>query len=112
MLSRDDQKAIRDIRFQIGRLRRRVDRRLNQARRDGRRLTSWRTYATTFPGSVFTTAFGAGLALALGLSGKRIFRVVGMRIFRRGMKGIGDGVKKEIEKEVVRFWEERKNKKV
>lgn len=108
MSSRDDQKAIRDIRFQIGRLRRQVDRRLNRTRREGRRLTSWRTYATTFPGSVFTTAFGAGLALALGLSGKRLFRVVGMYLVRRGMKGVGAGMKKELEKEVVRFWKERK----
>lgn len=110
MSSRDDQKTIRDIRFKIGRLRRQIDQRLNRTRREGRRLTSWRTYAATFPGSVVTTAFGAGLALALGLSGKRIFRVVGMFLVRRGMKGVGKGVKKELEKEVVRFWKGRKKK--
>ena len=108
MSSRDDQKAIRDIRFRIGRLRRQIDRRMNASRREGRRLTSFRTYAATFPGSVFTTAFGAGIALALGLSGKRIFRVLGMYMMRRGMKGVGRGITKELEKEVARFWEEQK----
>lgn len=108
MTSCDDQKTIRDIRFRIGRLRRQIDRRMNTSRREGRRLTSLRTYAATFPGSVITTAFGAGMALALGVSGKRIFRVLGMFLMRRGMKGVGRGIKKEVEKEVVRFWEDQK----
>lgn len=109
MSRKEDQKEIREIRFQVGRLRRRIDRRLNHTRREGRRLTSWRTYAATFPGSVLTTAFGAGLAIALGLSGKRLFRVLGVYFMRRGMKGVGAGVKKELQKEFVRFWEAKKN---
>ena len=111
MLSHDDEKTIRDIRFKIGRLRRQIDQRVTRTRREGRRLTSWRTYMTTFPGSVYTIAFGTGLAIALGMSGKRIFRTVGMHLVRRGVKGLGKGVSKEVEKEVVRFWEGRRKKK-
>jgi hypothetical protein len=86
----------RQLRLRIGRLRRRVDRRLRAADDERRRLTSWRTYAVRYPGSAVAVAFGVGLALALGLSGRRWLRWIAMGTMQQGLRGVGKGVADEL----------------
>ena len=87
---------IRTIRLRIGRTRRRLDRRVNNVEAQGRRLTSWKTYLTQFSGSGLGIAFGFGLALAAGLSGRRLLRWAGMRVFRQSVGGFSRGLADEL----------------
>ena len=72
------ERTARELRQQIGRLRRRIDGRLRAAGRETRRLTSWRTYVKRFPGCAVLTALGTGLILSAGLSAHRIARWLGL----------------------------------
>ncbi len=83
---------IRELRFQIGRLRRQIDRRVRSTEREARRLTSWKTYAKYFPSSAIGLAFGLGLALAAGLSGRRVMRMTAGSILRRSSKGLSENL--------------------
>jgi ElaB/YqjD/DUF883 family membrane-anchored ribosome-binding protein len=87
---------IRTIRMRIGRTRRRMDRRVNNVEAQGRRLTSWKTYLAQFPISGLGIAFGFGLALTAGLSGRRLLRWAGMRIFRQSVGGFSRGLVDEL----------------
>jgi len=92
----NDERAARHIRLRIGRLRRRIDGRLRAAADEARRLTSWRTYVARYTGSSIAVAFGAGLALAAGLSGRRVLRWIALRSIRQGMQGVGHGLADEL----------------
>ncbi|MBN2021859.1 MAG: hypothetical protein JW809_03620 [Pirellulales bacterium] len=91
---REDQSK-REIRRRIARLRRRVDRRLQSTRREAGRLTHWRTHAARWPGPAISTAFGVGLALAAGLSGRRVMRRLAALLVREGLGRIGAGLWRE-----------------
>jgi hypothetical protein len=80
----------RHLRLRIARLRRRIDGRLHSVERQGRKLTSWKTYARTYPGSALLVALGSGLALSAGLGKGRLTRLLGMRLFRRGAANLSN----------------------
>jgi len=75
----------REIRLQIGRLRRRIDRRLRTTQKEARRLVSWRTYVRSSPGNAILGALGVGLALSAGLSIRRLSGWLGLRMIRRAV---------------------------
>ena len=54
--------AKRAVRLQIGRLRRRIDRRVDALGREGRQAVSWRSWARRYPAYALLGAFGIGLA--------------------------------------------------
>jgi hypothetical protein len=94
--NQDDARTARQLRLRIGRLRRRIDGRLRAAADEGRRLTSWRTYVARYTGSSIALAFGAGMALAAGLSGPRLLRWMALRSIRQGMHGVGRSLAGEL----------------
>ncbi|NLE38149.1 MAG: hypothetical protein GX621_09020 [Pirellulaceae bacterium] len=102
LLNPGDEQTTRDLRLRIGRTRRRIDARLRAAADEGRRLASWRTYVARYTGSSLAVAFGAGLALAAGLSGTRLLRWIALRSIRQGMHGVGKGLVDELS----RAWRE------
>ncbi|MBN2473369.1 MAG: hypothetical protein JXB62_02080 [Pirellulales bacterium] len=86
----------RDLRLRIARLRRQINGRIRVAQNETRRLFSWRTYVRRFPGSSVTAALGVGLALAAGLSTRRLSRWVGMRMVRRAADHVTDRIWREL----------------
>ncbi len=90
----------RELRLRIGRLRRRIDLQTHRTTREVRRLASWRTYVTHFPGSAVIGALGVGLALSGGLGLRSLSRWLGMRLVRRGV----DAVVKHFCLELGRIW--------
>lgn len=95
-----DEIEARQLRLRIGRMRRRVDRRLRAADDERRRLTSWRTYVARYPGGAVAVAFGVRLALSLGLSGRRWLRSIALGTMQQGLRGVGRGVADEL----LRAW--------
>lgn len=75
----------REIRLRIGRLRRRIDRRVRSTQKEARRLVSWRTYVQSAPGNAILGALGVGLALSAGLSMRRLSGWLGLRMVRRAL---------------------------
>ncbi|MEE8452881.1 MAG: hypothetical protein V3R99_13230 [Thermoguttaceae bacterium] len=73
----------REIRLRIGRLRRRIDRRVRTTQKEARRLVSWQTYVRSSPGNAILGALGVGLALSAGLSMRRLSGWLGLRMIRR-----------------------------
>jgi len=87
----DQQRAKRQLRSRIGRLRRRIESRGRSFRAGGGRLLSWRTYAERYPGwfllGALAVGFGASSGIRAGWS-----RVVGMQMLRRlGLKSVDLG---------------------
>jgi hypothetical protein len=70
----------RELRLRIGRMRRRIDARLRAAEAEGKKLASWRTYVSRYPGPAVLAAFG------LGLSGATVFTPRGI------LKRLGGGI--------------------
>lgn len=79
----DQDRRRRNLRREIARLRRRIDRRVRSTGREGRRLMAWQTYVRRYPGWAVAAAFGVGLGLASGLHPKRWSRALGLRLVRR-----------------------------
>lgn len=82
----------RELRLRIGRLRRRIDRRVRSVQQEGRRLLSWRTYVRRYPGQAVLAAFALGLAASEGVRGGWS-RVLGRRLLwaavHRGLRRVG-----------------------
>ena len=97
---RKDEAARRQLRLEIARCRRRIDRRARRLEKESRRLASWTTYVRRYPAYALAASFGAGLALA---SGWRAWlgRVLGVRVTRRAVDGVIDRVLDEVQG----FWE-------
>ena len=91
------ERAKRELRLRIARLRLRIDRRVRRAGDDVRRLGSWRSCVQGYPGCAIVAALGAGLALSAGLSAGRISRWLGLRLIRRAADTAGR-----------QFWQELK----
>jgi hypothetical protein len=79
---------VMQVRLEIGRLRRRIDRRIRRVGREGRRLVSWRTYVERYPGYSVLAAFGLGFLGAAGLRHLSWSRLVGLHLVRRALGGI------------------------
>jgi hypothetical protein len=89
MIDSDIQKQKRELRMHIGRMRRRINSRLYGARREGRRLLSWRQYVTRYPGYALLAAFGAGLAASGGYRRGWLLRRLGLQVVRRTVEQAG-----------------------
>jgi hypothetical protein len=95
VLDEEPERTERELRLRIGRLRRRIDRRIRRAGREAERLVSWRTYVRSYPGYAVTAALGVGLAASAGLSPRRLWRWLGLKLLRRSAEGV-----------FGRFWQE------
>ena len=93
---------LRRLRLRIGRLRRRIDRRIRAAQREGRRLTSWRTYVERYPGYALLAALGVGLTAAAGLRPGAWARALGLGLIRRA----ATRVEARVFDEIARIWTE------
>jgi hypothetical protein len=92
----DHNQRAQQLRLQIGRNRRRMDRRLRAVGDQARRLRSWQTYARRFPGSMLLGAFGVGLTLSAGWGGRRAARWLGLRLVRQAWAGLRGGLWAEL----------------
>jgi len=93
--SNDQLAEKRAIRLQIGRSRRRIDRRLRSLEREGRRMVSWRIWAKHMPTQSVVAALGAGLA-ALARLPKRRLRALGVQLRRRVRSQTLDAVLRDL----------------
>jgi len=91
----DDRRTKRELRLEIGRLRRRIDRRVRSLEREGLRLVSWRTYVERYPAYAVAAAFGIGLA-ASAATGGGWARLLGLRLARRAVDKAAGGVWEEL----------------
>jgi hypothetical protein len=82
---RSEQQRKRELRLQIGRMRRRINNRIHATARETRRLGSWRTYVQSYPTYGLAAAFGVGLAASAGRRSRR----VGLRIVQKALTGFG-----------------------
>jgi hypothetical protein len=100
MMKSDPQQEKRNLRLKIGRMRRRIDARLRATETEGRKLASWQTYVTRYPGSAVLAAFG------LGLSGATFFASGGLlKGLSRGiLRGSADRAVKLAWRELRRYW--------
>jgi hypothetical protein len=92
----DHQRAKRELRLRIGRLRRRIDGRIRSVGREGRRLASWRAYVRRYPAHAVLAALGLGLTASGGLKGGWS-RLLGAVVFRRTIYRVVDRVWRELE---------------
>jgi hypothetical protein len=99
--SPEHERAKRDLRLRIGRLRRRIDGRVRSVRKEGGRLVSWQTYVRHYPAYAVLAAMALGLAVSGGLKGG-LSRLVGRQLFRRAAGRAIDRIWGELEQ----IWEE------
>jgi len=90
--------AKRAVRLEIGRLRRRIDRRIHALGREGRQAVSWRTWIRRYPAYALVAAFGIGLAASFVLRRGHWARTLGLQLTRRAADRILNAVVRE-------FWE-------
>ena len=90
----------RELRLQIGRRRRRIDRRLRATRDRAGELLSWRTYVARYPVLALAAALGAGLAASAGFKPGRVSRRLGLSLVRHAIHGARQRLGSELE----RFW--------
>ena len=100
MMKSNDQLEKREIRLKIGRMRRRIDARLRAAEAEGRKLASWRTYVTHYPGAAVLAAFGLGLSGATISNRRGIFKSLGSVLLR----GSADRATNLAWQELMRWW--------
>ena len=92
----NQQRAKRELRLRIGRLRRRIDGRIRSVEREGLRLVSWQTYVRRYPGYAVLAALGLGLAASAGPSGGGWSQYLGIQLVRRVIHKAVDCVWQEI----------------
>jgi hypothetical protein len=90
----------RELRLRIGRMRRRIDRRVRGVEKRGREMLSWRKYVVRYPGWSALAAFGGGLALSAGLRRLSLPRRLGWRLAREAISQIIGRVGLEVK----RWW--------
>ena len=92
----EDRQTRRKLRLEIGRLRRRIDRRIGSVRRESRRLVSWRTYVHRYPAYAVLTALGFGMTAAAGMRRGGWTRYLGLHLARRTLNKGLDSVLGEL----------------
>jgi hypothetical protein len=97
-----DEQAKRELRLRIGRMRRRIDRRVRGVEARGRELLSWRTYVERYPGYAVLAALGAGLACSAGLRRGRLPQRLGWSLAR----GAAGRAARLVLSEMRRLWDE------
>jgi hypothetical protein len=104
-ISRDEVlRRKRELRLQIGRRRRRIDRRLRTVGDRGAELLSWRTYAARYPALALAAALGAGLVASAGFRPARVSRRLGLSLVRHALGGARQHLRAELE----RIWSDAK----
>jgi hypothetical protein len=78
----DTAQVKRELRLQIARQRRRIDRKVQLVQREAVHLVSWQTYLGRFP-VLAVTLLGAGLTALVSLRRKRWPQALELRLFRR-----------------------------
>jgi hypothetical protein len=106
MTDSDLQKHKRELRLRIGRMRRQIDNRLHAARREGRRLLSWREYVIRYPTYASLTAFGTGLAASSGFLRRRLLQGLGLKVARQAVEHAG----LHLWREMLRIWSQSGDK--
>ena len=86
----------RELRLQIGRRRRRIDRRLRATRDRAQELLSWRTYVARYPAWALAAALGAGLVVSAGFRPARISRRLGLSLVRHAIHGVRQRLGSEL----------------
>jgi hypothetical protein len=94
------QQEKRELRLKIGRMRRRIDARLRATGAEGRKLASWRTYVTRYPGPAILAAFGLGLSGATAFAPRGILKRLGSVLLR----GSTDRATNLAWRELNRWW--------
>jgi hypothetical protein len=92
----DPQVAIRGVRLEIGRLRRRIDRRIDALGRQGRQAVSWRGWIRRYPVYALAAAFGIGLAASTLYRRGHWARALGLQLARRAADRILNSVVREF----------------
>jgi hypothetical protein len=90
------ERSKRVVRLRIARLRRRIDGRVHGLQTQGRRLTSWKTYVSRYPGCAVLAALGLGLATSAGLRRGGWSRMLGLQLARRASRNILNAVFAEL----------------
>jgi AcrR family transcriptional regulator len=96
----DPRRERRELRLKIGRLRRRIDARIRATQTEGRKLASWQTYVTRYPGMAILAAFGLGVSGATMFSSHRLIKGLGRSI----LQGSADRAIKLMWRELRRHW--------
>jgi hypothetical protein len=99
-MKNNDQLEKRELRLKIGRSRRRIDARLRATEAEGRKLASWRTYVTRYPGSSVLTAFGLGLSGATASHSREFIEKLGTALLR----GTADRALNLVWQALQRWW--------
>jgi hypothetical protein len=92
----------RQLRLQVGRLRRQIDRDLHAIGAESRVLASWRTYVRRYPIPSVLAALGTGLVLSMGLRRGGLAHWLGKRLVRESVAVMKAGLWREL----GRFWTE------
>ncbi|HID77586.1 MAG TPA: hypothetical protein EYP56_16520 [Planctomycetaceae bacterium] len=94
--SSSDARQLRQLRLEIARLRRRIDRRVRAVQREGRRLVRWRTYVERYPAHVLVAGLGLGAMFGAGLGRVNWTRLVAGRIAGRSVDKLVELVAEEF----------------
>jgi hypothetical protein len=73
----------RELRLKIGRARRRIDAQIRTVDAESRKLVSWRTYISRYPGTSLFTAFGLGLSGASSAKLREFFEKIATLCLQR-----------------------------
>ncbi|MGA2060874.1 MAG: hypothetical protein ABSG67_10365 [Thermoguttaceae bacterium] len=92
----------RELHMRIGRMRRRIDKRMHAVGQQGRRLASWREYVSRYPSYALLAAFGVGLAASGGTWRARLLRRLGSQAVRHTAQRAG----RHLWQEIQRIWTE------
>ena len=92
----ESERTRRLLRLKIARLRRRIDGRVHGLEGQGRRLTSWKTYVSRYPGYAVLAALGLGLTASAGLGRGGWTRMLGLQLTRRAARNILQGLFAEL----------------
>jgi hypothetical protein len=90
--------AKRAVRLEIGRLRRRIDRRLHALGREGRQAVSWRSWARRYPAYSLVAAAGIGLAASFLLRRGEWTQTLARQFVRRAVDRVLDVAVRELMK--------------
>lgn len=75
------------LRAEIARQRRGIDRDVRKLASEGKRLTSWKTYVARFPAQAVAAMFGVGLIAGAGWRSTSWRRQAGRWLFNAGLTG-------------------------
>ncbi len=90
------QERKQELRTEIARLRRRIDRRVFATRDETSQLASWKTYVRRYPAGAVAVALGLGLALSRGIPIGLASRQLGRGLSAWAARTVGSRVWAEL----------------